>query len=380
MAKKKNQHYVPEFYLKRFSPDKEKRTIGVWNLKRRQKILGASLRDQCSLDYFYGKDLLLEKSFEDLEGITAALLRRIDKEGVLPERCSNSHGLLLIHLATQWARTKYMADAMQDMQERLLKYISELDEQEAKRFRDDIRRHLDNPVHLSILILMQIFPLLLDLDCKILANQTGVEFVTSDNPIVLYNQLFSFQKSQSNTGICVKGLQIFFPIAPEKVLLFYDSAVYSVGKRNQPIVELSDSRDVDQINLLQMANCQDNVYFHDTSLDLEPIHARGRQFRRQAMARLNVFPIEETEDGAQELLAMSRSDVVTNLSLSFVRITRRTRRWRARYQRLKSRPVVVVRNRALHEEFQKYRNKIRNLEVDSMWLFKHLCGIYQQTK
>ena len=380
MAKKKNQHYVPEFYLKRFSPDKEKRTIGIWNLRRRQKIIGASLRDQCSLDYFYGKDLILEESFEDLERLTSALLRRIDKAGALPEPCSNDHALLLIHLATQWARTKYMADAMQEMEESFLKYLSELDEQEAKRFRDDIRRHLDNPVHLSILILMEIFPLLLDLDCKILANQTAIEYVTSDNPVVFYNQLFSFQKSQSNTGIVVKGLQILFPIAPEKVLLFYDSTVYSVGRRNQPIVEVSDSHDVDQINLLQMANCQHNVYFRDTSIDLEPLDVRGRRFRRKAMSRLDTFPLGKTENGSQELLAMSMSDVLTNLSLSFVRITRRTRRWRARYQRLKSRPVLVIRNRALHEEFQKYRNKISNLEVDSMWLFKHLCGIYQQTK
>ncbi|MCZ0939542.1 MAG: DUF4238 domain-containing protein [Caldilineaceae bacterium] len=380
MAKKKNQHYVPEFYLKRFSPDKEKRTIGIWNLRRRQKIIGASLRDQCSLDYFYGKDLILEESFEDLERLASGLLKRIDKAGALPEPCSNSHALLLIHLATQWARTKYMADAVQDMEESFLNYLSELDEQEAKRFRDDIRRHLDNPVHLSILILMEIFPLLLDLDCKILANQTAIEFVTSDNPVVFYNQLFSFQKSQSNTGIAVKGLQIFFPIAPGKVLLFYDSTAYSVGRRNQPIVEVSDSHDVDQINLLQMANCQHNVYFRDTSIDLEPLDVRGHRFRRKAMSRLETFPIGKTENGSQELLAMSMSDVVTNLSLSFVRITRRTRRWRARFQRLKSRPALVIRNQALHDEFKKHQDKIRNLEVDSMSLFKHLCAKYHQRK
>ena len=109
MPAHKNQHYVPGFYLKRFSPDDEKKTIGIWNLGSERRITGASLKDQCSRDYFYGQDLLLEKSFSNLEGLAAKMLREIDRTNALPPRCSENHALLLIHLVTQWTRTKYMA-------------------------------------------------------------------------------------------------------------------------------------------------------------------------------------------------------------------------------------------------------------------------------
>jgi len=54
MPQNKKQHYVPKFYLKRFTPNE--RLINLYNLKSRRNIIGASLSSQCYKDYMYGKD------------------------------------------------------------------------------------------------------------------------------------------------------------------------------------------------------------------------------------------------------------------------------------------------------------------------------------
>ena len=373
MAENKNQHYVPEFYLKRFSPDKDQKTIGIWNMSRRRKIKRASLRDQCSRDYFYGKDLRIEKSLVDLEGSIAELLNKIGQTGKLPLRCSDNHALLLLHLVTQWARTRYMSDAMNEMNDKFFRHVyGPMKEQEgfdADRFNITI----EHPAQLAIPIAAQCVPLILDLNCKILNNRTPVEFVTSDNPVVFYNQLFSFQSQNSNTGLNVKGMQLFFPIDPGRVLLFYDAGVYSVGQRNRHMVDISSPQDVDQVNLLQMCGCQHNVYFRDEDLDLEPRHQRALRFRQQSKTQLQVFSEVNSEPRTRKLVAMSFSDVRTNLSLSCVRITRRARRWRTRFRKKKERPAAVARNQPLIDAYQQYEGGIRDGRVNPAELFQHLC-------
>ena len=376
MAENKNQHYVPEFYLKRFSPDEEKRTIGIWNMSRQRKITGASLSNQCSRDYFYGKDLRTEKSLIDLEGAIAGLLSAIDKTGKLPLRCSDNHALLLLHLVTQRARTRYMSDAINEMNEKFFRHVYGTVAEQEGIDTDKFNIHMEHPTQLSISMAAQGFPMILDLDCKILNNRTSVEFVTSDNPVSFYNQLFSFQKHNSNTGLTVKGMQLFFPIDPRKVLLFYDAGVYSVGRRNCQMVDISRSEDVDQINLLQMCGCQYNVYFRGGSLDLEPLHPRALRFRRRSKTQLDVFSEVNSEPRTRELLAMSFSDVRTDLSLSCVRITRRAKRWRMRFRKQKERPALVVRNQPLYDAYRQYQDRMLKGTVNPAWLFQHLCGMH----
>lgn len=374
MAQHKNQHYVPEFYLKRFSPDADKKTICLWNLKGQQRITGASLSDQCSEDYFYGKDLKLEKSFIPLEGLTATLLNEIDRTDIVPPRCSEHHSLLLFYLTIQWTRTKHRAEAMNESFDKVMK---EMYRPMAEQRGVDVNRfniHMQEPVHLGIKIAADTFPLILDLHCKILANRTEKEYVTSDNPVVFYNQLFSFVRGQSNTGLNVKGLQIFFPISPSKVLLLYDAGVYSAGERSRSVVDVTKAEDVDQINLLQLCGCKDNVYFRDESTDLEELHRKALRFRKGTMSQVDSFVPAGDNDGSEKLIAMSFSDVMTDLNLSCVSITRRARRWRTRFWKKRWRPSVVIRNPSLSNEYDKYRSRLEKGEVDGLRLYQHLCA------
>ncbi|HEX2983013.1 MAG TPA: DUF4238 domain-containing protein, partial [Ignavibacteriales bacterium] len=59
MAERKNQHFVPQFYLRNFSENKK--SLCDYNLSNNKYIKNASIKDMASQNYFYGKDENIEK-------------------------------------------------------------------------------------------------------------------------------------------------------------------------------------------------------------------------------------------------------------------------------------------------------------------------------
>jgi Protein of unknown function (DUF4238) len=74
MANWKNQHFVPRCALKPFSLGTEGRAINTYVVEAARPVENVPLRTQCSRDYFYGKDLQVEKALGDLEGHYARIL------------------------------------------------------------------------------------------------------------------------------------------------------------------------------------------------------------------------------------------------------------------------------------------------------------------
>ena len=188
-----------------------------------------------------------------------------------------------------------------------------------------------------------------------------MEFVTSDNPVVLYNQLFSYDKTGSNTGYASKGLQIFLPISPQLAICFYDKKIYRVGKNKKTFVIITNPKDIYELNTLQMCSAYVNIYFSDSKLNIEALCKKGKKFRRKQKSSMDVFkPINEGANKKSELLVSSKEDIKTNLKLSFVRQTRNSKGWLKKFKKSKSKPAVVVRDEKLcadHREFLKNVDK-----------------------
>src|SRR3989344_1067808 len=77
MAQNKNQHYVPKFYFRLFS--KNQNSICSFNISNEKFIEHASIKSQCSKDYFYSKDKKIENTFSQLENLAKEKLDRIIK-------------------------------------------------------------------------------------------------------------------------------------------------------------------------------------------------------------------------------------------------------------------------------------------------------------
>ena len=224
-------------------------------------------------------------------------------------------------------------------------------------FRDNSRSE-GNKVPFYLGMATSALPILTDLKYKLLVNRTDVEFVTSDNPVVLYNQLFSFDQTGSNTGWGSKGLQVFFPIGPELGIILFDSYVYSVGNRNKPVVDIELRRDVYQVNRLQMVSALENIYFRDTGQNVESQYRRASGYRRKEKTTLGVYPENLSAKGRSELIQISREDVRIDLTLSFVRLNKRSKKWLRDFRKLLVRPATVVRDQDLIKEHEEFISKV----------------------
>ena len=373
MPQNKKHHYVPRFYLKRFSSDGK--SINIWNIRKKQKIYSANLKNQCYRDYFYGKQLELEDALGDIEGAAASVMKKAEECHMLPLPMTPEHFVLIVYLLTQFGRTKFAVSAVDETFDRLMKHIFQERAAAEKIDMEKFVIRINDAVQLSLKTYLQGYPLLLDLGYKLLVNKTNVEYVTSDNPVVFYNQFLSFRSFGGNTGLAQKGLQIFLPIGPRHVLFFYDSGTYSVGKRNTYLVNISRSRDVYEINTLQMCSALMNVYFRDSTLDIEALHRKGVPFRREKMSNLYSFPSSTEANVKNELVAISTEDIKTNLTLSFLRVKKEARAQRRRLQKLSLQPTEIPRNQNQLITYRKFLDKVKHEEYQPGDFFKYLEDI-----
>ena len=158
------------------------------------------------------------------------------------------------------------------------------------------------------------------LQSKLLINETEIEFVTSDHPVVLYNQLLNFMSllevPGSRTGLNTKGLQVFFPISPTKLLFFYDPTSYRVGHSHRRNVSIHHKQEILDINVLQMCSANENIYFKNETFDIDDLYNRVEPYMKRERSNFNVH-----EGWESSVFHSSRSDINTNLRLSFIRIT-----------------------------------------------------------
>ncbi len=94
MSNKKNQHFVPRHYLKRFSFDGGKR-IHLMLVPQGQFKVNAPLKSQCSKNFFYSEDSILEDQLSQLEGQAEQLFKKICEQRRLPKESADRIPLVL---------------------------------------------------------------------------------------------------------------------------------------------------------------------------------------------------------------------------------------------------------------------------------------------
>ncbi len=358
MPENKRQHFVPRFYLRRFS--KDGKSINIWNIKQEKKILAANLRNQCYRNYFYGKNSVVEKALSTVEANAAQVLRSIEAMPVPPSPGSAEHQFLVLYILMQYGRTQHIADELDEMTDKLGKHLVKDTIALEGIDPNSLSIGLEEPALSALSIATMCYPILFDLECKILVNRTTADFVTSDNPVVFYNQLMSFRKDGSNTGFAAKGLKIFMPIDPQLTILLYDSHVYKVGDEKKKTVYINRIRDIEQLNILQICAASHNIYFRNDLQDLAGLHKKGVSFRNEAKSDVQVFQVDHSTEGeARELIRSSKVDIRTGLSPKFLSIRFSARKWRAAFRKMHVQPVSVIRNEPLMDAFEQFRTLVK---------------------
>lgn len=281
-TEKKNQHYIPKFYLRNFSYQGNNKQIGVFNLDNQKFCQQGKLKTQGSKNFFYGADGIVENKLSDLEGHLASILRDIIKSKILPAKGSKEHIDLLAFVGLTNLRNPVLIENIKQSREEMRNRLLEL-HQDADVDKLVPKFEHEEVIRLALSGLTQILKTTTDLDYKLLVNKTVQPFIGSDFPVVRYNQFLESKKWEyGREGYGCIGLQIFIPLNPDITLMFYDPMVYKVGFRKRSEHELTDLGDVNQLNILQMVNCFGTIYFNEKADEyyIREIHSRSLKFKR----------------------------------------------------------------------------------------------------
>jgi len=309
--KKKNNHFVPRSYLRRFCSASE-RQIGLYNIRSDRELEGAPIKSQCSRDYFYTKDPAHEDRFSEIEAEQVRLLNEITASFALPPAGSDDRKLLDTCLMFQAGRTasavahsNHMANEFGKAM--LYHHYARSEQKDILEFLPRVKISVVNAVFDSIRQHVLMTPLVEDLDCTLLVNRTGEDFLTSDHPVVQCNCLPMSSYPDRGIGFASRGLIVLYPISPRAILLWSDAEVYRVASEGG-VLAVSNARDVIDLNLAQFMGADENVYFSERRRVQETINAfrRNAATLRPPRPRIKDLPVITSDNRSGKLLLMER--------------------------------------------------------------------------
>lgn len=318
-----NQHYVPQFYLRYFSSDRE--NINIFNFSRRGFFQG-QIVTQCAKPNFYSESQEVEKSFSLLEGRVASILKKIiTHESLLIDM--REYVELLSFILWQSGRTRKASQEMLKRANDLFDYLkpdlARMEKAKALGLTlDDFNKlkvfHKTPALEASLTALTSA-PLLFDLHMVLLINKSKAEFITSDSPTILFNSFFNGKTKGGQTGYANKGLQIFFPITPRHMLLLYDPGYYTIPLTKGSTYIIKKNKDIRRLNGLQILFGLDNVYFQNYNPDELKQQFNNLKHKRQEETIVESVGTRPEGDGYAELIHFAKDNATYDLNkLSFL--------------------------------------------------------------
>lgn len=263
---KENQHFVPKFYLKKFSNSNDEKSIGVF-LKNRQKcIRTASIEGQAQKPFYYGKDGKVEDYLMGIEGHASIVLAKICELQKITEDPFDDYFRILHFAINLYMRNPSQATTLKGADKSFNKHFSKFDS--SPEINSLVSSELTNEqaILFSVLQSTRLSKICLDLKIKLLTNKTSKPFITSDNPTIKYNSI-SENYEWLTSSFVSSGLQIFLPLSPTLMLFFYDPKTYNVKTDINEIIIVEKESEVFQLNLLQVLNSTNCLYFNENILE-----------------------------------------------------------------------------------------------------------------
>lgn len=337
MPDNKKHHYVPRFYLRNFSHDGK--AINLFNMERQKVVLRAPYKNQCYRDYYYGRDQKLEGILAGIEGASASIIRKIIDASLIPESEVERRNLS-VYIMAQNGRTPSAVAVIRQMHEKLLESAQEIAAEIG--INESANLDIGDYVALSVITNIRAHENLGDLEGRLLLAPPDQSFITSDVPVAFCNQLFSYRPRNDAASPGWLGFQLFFPLSDKIMLHLFDASVYSVPNqlRNNSL-QLMDSRDVDQLNGLQIASAFENIFFTDAKTDVPRLLKLFGKWRSNDKVKANIW--KQSKDDSGRIIAMQLQGNLARPTLSFVKIRDRAKKFRAQFQMQRYQPVVVQR-------------------------------------
>lgn len=262
----KNQHYVPRLLLRNFAePDSDGKAIELLHLKSGTFHPGASIGDQCSKKFFYGKDQCVEQTLCELEGLVSQTIQTAISNLSVPARPTIEWRRMVEFIAIQHGRTPAASRAAESfatagfrnmLHAGAIPKMPKLSPSEI----DKIRLTHKSGVLLPLINAEDSSPKLWDLVDLLVVNECDENFVLPDVGVVFHNEWARKSRGWGVAGLSCHGLQILLPLSPKILWIKYDPDVYRIPQ-NRIVVSARRTSDVLKINRLAIAHAESNVYF-----------------------------------------------------------------------------------------------------------------------
>lgn len=125
---KKNQHYIPKFYLRNFSFQLNKKQVGIYHVSSNFFFQQAKLKTQGSKDFYYGEDGKTEDNLSKIEGLLAEEIKDIILEKKIPTKESYKHLALLTFVGLTHLRNPVLIDYIKFSRAEMKRRVLEMDE------------------------------------------------------------------------------------------------------------------------------------------------------------------------------------------------------------------------------------------------------------
>ena len=208
MAKHKNQHFVPQCYLRQFSNDNTGKAVSLLHIKSRKLVQTASVNDQCAKPYLYGDDLEIEQALQGFEGEYARIFRHIVAHSNSPgkENLIKLRNFMILQASRTEAaimKTKLLIEESQEVINK--QFPGELPELESD---------IGNMMLMSLSIYTDLRKYLTDLKICLVKNKTQTQFITSDDPVVFTSMFHAKKQRTDRFGFVSTGAPVFLTAIP----------------------------------------------------------------------------------------------------------------------------------------------------------------------
>ena len=221
----RNQHYVPQFLLRRFSVAAGEEQVWAYD-KKTGKIFRTNVRNVASQRDYYNipniDDASLEPALGAMEANAAAVVDRLLASESLKSLTADDRGALALFAAAQMNRTTHFEEVIKFMAEGLRDHFRKMGAaeelvQSSTRLSDEERKIL----HLkSILRADEYAALLAQMDWCLMRTEAVNPFWISDNPLLRHNS--EDFGPYGNLGLALPGMEIYLPLSPTITLAMFD--------------------------------------------------------------------------------------------------------------------------------------------------------------
>ena len=234
--------------------------VVLYLFKVKKIIEHGSINDNLWEEYFYGEDAVVENRLAEYEGKWKKIISSIIETERLPETRTDLI-LLRYFILISSARTLKRGEQMNNDCMNLTKKVLEVEDSEQfekimSMGTGRLSAKVKSPTLPFLEVAQELQPSVIDLKIELLINRSSIDYVTSDNPVVFYNQLFQEKNLSRGFGWGEYGIQFIIPISPKIAICMYDSAVYDIKE-----TELKSNSTINKLNELFLNNSNKLLVF-----------------------------------------------------------------------------------------------------------------------